>query len=78
MTTNSKDLPKETQVWIGRCLARQESLHTRLKFFNILGHRFRHGTSTEHRMTMHKMAVEAVCTIVNYDFEHGHPLFDAN
>ena len=59
MTENSKDVPKKMQVWISQCLARQETLHIRLKFFNILGHQFRHGTSTEHRMTMHKMAVEA-------------------
>ena len=59
MTEDSKDLLKEMQVWIRRCLTRQETLHIRLKFFNIIGHRFRHGLSTEHRMTMHKMAVEA-------------------
>ena len=59
MTTSSPDLPKDMREWIGRCLARQETLHARLKFFNILSHRFRHGKSPKERMNMHKMAVEA-------------------
>ena len=59
MTTNSSEFPDEMKFWIGRCLARQETLHARLKFFNILGNRFRHGTSVKERMSLHQMAVEA-------------------
>ena len=76
--TKSKQYPKEMQAWIARSLARQETNHTRLKFFNILGNVFCHGKNTEEKMRMHKMAVEAVATLVQYDYEHGHPPFDVN
>ena len=52
MTTNSPEFPDEMKLWISRCLARQETLHARLKFFNILGNRFRHGTSVGERMSI--------------------------
>ena len=55
---------------------RQETFHLRLKSFNILGHRFRHGVNPEDRMRLHKMAVEAVAGIVEYDYDNGHPPFD--
>ena len=35
MTTNSPEFPDEMKLWIGRCLARQETLPARLKFFNV-------------------------------------------
>lgn len=76
IATNSREYPKEMREWIGKLLARQETLHTRLKSFNILGHRFRHGVSTQNKMNLHKMAVEAVAVIVQFDYEHGHPPFD--
>jgi len=72
----SPDHPKEMRDYIGRVLARQESFHTRLKNFNILGQRFRHGASTQHKMDLHKMAVESVAVIIQYDYENGHPPFD--
>jgi len=78
MTTNSPEFPADMKHWIGRCLARQETLHARLKFFNILGHRFRHGTDVEDKMSLHQMAVEAVCCLVEYDYQNGHPPFDSN
>ena len=76
IVTKSRQHPKEMREWIGQVLARQETLHTRLKNFNILGQRFRHGKSTSHKMELHKMAVEAVCVIIQYDYENGHPPFD--
>ena len=78
LITKSKLYPKEMRDWIGVALARQESNHTRLKFFNILGHVFRHGKSTKERKEMHKMAVHAVTTMVQYDYDHGHPPFENN
>jgi len=66
------------QGWLARALARQETFHARLKFFNILGTIFRHGTSTENKMQMHKMALEAVSVLIQYDYENGHPPFDCN
>jgi len=73
---NSKEYPKEMRQWIAEVLARQETFHSRLKSFNILGHRFRHGVSTQNKMDLHKMAVEAVAVIIQYDYECGHPPFD--
>ena len=72
----STALPKEMNIWIGQVKARQETLHTRLKSYKILKHRFYHGNSTERRMELHKMAVQAICTITQYAYENGHPLFD--
>ncbi|EJK71943.1 hypothetical protein THAOC_06572, partial [Thalassiosira oceanica] len=78
MTTNSPEFPADMKHWIGRCLARQETLHARLKFFNILGHRFRHGTDVEDKMSLHQMAVEAdehrgaLATYLYAEAESGH------
>ena len=66
----------EFKEFLARAKNRQETFHWRLKSFNILGHRFRHGKSTEERMKLHKMAVELVAGIVQYDYENGHPPFD--
>ena len=38
--------------------------------------RFRHGTSVEHRMELHRMAVDAIVGVIQYDNENGHPPFD--
>ncbi|KAL7529872.1 hypothetical protein ACHAXR_003199 [Thalassiosira sp. AJA248-18] len=62
--------------FLDRAKNRQETFHWRLKAFNILGGRFRHGVNTEERMCLHKMAVEAVAGIIQYDYENGHPPFD--
>ena len=67
---------KDLKQFLGRAKNRQESLHTRLKSFNCLYHRFRHGKSTQNKMELHKMCVEAVCVIVQYDMENGSPIFD--
>ena len=50
----------ELKEFLARCKNRQETFHWRLKAFNILGGRFRHGTSVKHRMELHRMAVDAV------------------
>ena len=66
----------EFKEFLERVKNRQETFHWRLKAFNIIGGRFRHGKDTEHRMRLHKMAVEAVAGIIQYDYENGHPPFD--
>jgi DDE superfamily endonuclease len=48
--------------------ARHEDVNGRLKRFDILSDRFRHN------VTKHKIAFEAVCVLVQYNFENGHPL----
>ena len=66
----------EFKEFLARAKNRQETFHWRLKSFNILRHRFRHGVNTTERMRLHKMAVELVAGIVQYDYENGHPPFD--
>jgi len=77
IATNSTEYPKEMREWIAKVLGRQETFHGRLKNFNILGHRFRHGKTTQNKKDLHKMAVEAVAVIIQYDYEHGHPPFES-
>ena len=68
---------KELKKWLGRAKNRQESLHCRLKAFNILGERFRHGKKgTQDKLSLHQTCVEAVCVLVQYDMECGRPVFD--
>ena len=53
-----------------RAQGRQETLFKRFKDFGILRQRFRH------QYELHKMVLDAVAVIVQYDMENGHPLFD--
>ena len=65
----------EFKKFLGRVKNRQETLHSRLKSFNVLKNRFRHGQGTASKMSFHKICVEAVCVLVQYLFENGHPIF---
>lgn len=67
---------KDLKGFLGRAKNRQESIHTRFKSFNVLSGCFRHGQSTKSKLDLHKMCVEAVCVIVQYDMENGNPIFD--
>ena len=58
-----------------RVLQREESLHIRMKSFNILENRFQHGKSTETKMDLHGICVSAISVIIQYDFENGRPHF---
>lgn len=53
-----------------RVRARHENVNARLKAFKILSDRFRHS------IKKHQMVFEAVCVIVQYDMDNGHPLMD--
>ena len=61
--------------FLARVKNRQESLFIRLKSFNILSNRFRHGKNTRDKMKLHGLVVGAITVIVQYDFENGRPLF---
>ena len=63
----------EVFTFLDRAQNRHESYNDRLQNFSILTHRFRHGTNTEEKMNLHKMAVGAVAVIVEYDMKY-HPL----
>ena len=62
--------------FFARAKSRQETLHSRLKFFKILDGRFRHRKGSEEKMKYHKTCFEAVLILVQYDLENGHPLFE--
>ena len=76
ITIASPALAPRVKTYISDAKSRQETMHTRLKSFNILRHRFRHGRGTEEKMALHKAVVEALCVVVQYDYENGHPPFD--
>lgn len=59
---------KELKQFLGRAKNRQETLHAKLKSYRILGTTFRHGKKgTQDKMDLHKMCVEAICVVVQYD-----------
>ena len=66
---NSHD-PPDLRKFKSRSRARQEALNARIKVFNVLNNRFRHG------IEKHQIVFEAVCVIVQYQFDNGSPLFD--
>jgi hypothetical protein len=70
LTTPNRYDPEPLRKFKRRAKARQETLNSRLKSFRILDSRFRHG------LKWHKVAFEAVCVVVQYEMENGHPLFD--
>ena len=73
--TRGKHSP-EMKKFLARAKSRQESLHSKLKFFNCLYHKFRHGKNTKEKMELHKMCVEAISVIVQYDMDSGRPVMD--
>lgn len=67
-TRNTFDTP-EVKVLKMRARARHETFNGRIKNFSILAERFRHDVSK------HESVFMAVCVIIQYDMENGHPLF---
>lgn len=66
-TPNAHD-PEPLRKFKSRARARQESFFRRLKRFQCLGDRFCHP------IHKHQYVFEAVCVIVQYQFENGSPL----
>ena len=62
---------KEVANFKARLRCRHESFNGRLKFFRSLSDTFRHRNSN------HVFVFEAVCVMVQYQMEHGSPLFSA-
>ena len=58
---NSSDL----KGFLGWAINHQETFQR----FNILGHCLRHRVNTKDRMCLHKMAVEGVASIVQYEYK---------
>jgi hypothetical protein len=66
----------EVKQFFARVKSRQETFNTRLKFFNVLSGCFRHGKGAEDKLQAHKRCFEAICVLVQYDLENGHPLME--
>lgn len=64
--SDSKDL----HDFKNRALARHETFNGKIKTFRCLENRWRHC------IKKHKSVLEAVCVLVQYDMENGHPLFE--
>ncbi len=62
--------------FLARVATRQETVFKGLKDWKILKHRFAYGNTTIERMKLHKMAVEAIAVIRQFDYENGHPPFE--
>jgi len=76
--SNTSDHDQDFRDWINRVKDREETIHARLKSFNVLAHTFRHGMGTKDKMDKHKACTEAVAIIVQYDFDNGHPPFEVD
>ena len=66
----------EVKEFFARAKSRQETINTRLKSFNVLSGRFRHGKGAENKLHVHQTCFEAICVLVQYDMENGHPLME--
>ena len=76
-TTDSAHDPATKELF-ARFKSRQETYNTRLKFFAVLGQIFCHGKNgLPNKMKLHQTCFDAVCVLVAYDVENGHPLFEA-
>lgn len=63
LAISRNDHSAEVKKFFGRVKARQETFNGRIKSFNILENRFRHG------FTQHKQCFESVCILVQYDIK---------
>lgn len=61
---------RELKKFKNRALARHETFNGRIKCFSALENRWRHS------LAKHKIVLEAVCILVQYDMENGFPLFE--
>ncbi len=62
--------------FLTRVCSCQETIFKGLKDWRSLKHHFTYGRGTKDRMEMHKMVVEAIAVIRQYDYENGHPPFE--
>ncbi len=66
----------EVKEFFARAKSRQETINTRLKSFTVLSGRFCHGKGAENKLRVHQTCFEAICVLVQYDMENGHPLME--
>ena len=74
--TTRKGQSAELKKWMGRVKSRQETFFSRVKSFNIMKNRFRHGKcGAKDKMNRHKLCFESVVVLLAYDIEVN-PLFE--
>lgn len=76
VSTSIAEHEGEVKEFFARAKSRQETVNTRLKFFEVIGGRFRHGKGAKDKLKLHQMCFDAVSVLVQYDMENGHPLFE--
>ena len=74
ITIASKLLPKELQDYIKLAKARQETLHTGFKHYNILGHRFCHGQNTQEKLNCIKWQWRQILLLLSMILKMATPL----
>ena len=65
----------KVKEFFARAKSGQETINTRLKSFNVLSGRFRHGKGAEDKLEAHQRIFEAVCVLVRYELKF-HPLME--
>ena len=71
------DQTKAFKKFQSRAKSRQEVFHSRLKRFNNLKYKFRHGKKgrAQAKIDLHKSVVESVAVLIQYDYDNGNPPF---
>jgi hypothetical protein len=79
VSTNNPEDDRVTSTFKRRARARHESFNARIKRFAVTSTAFRcyhdHHGETVH--DSHRACFVAVCVIVQYEMENGHPIFEA-
>jgi hypothetical protein len=75
LSTSVDEHSDKVKEFFARSKSRQETINTRLKSFNVLSGRFRHGKGVENKLEAHQRVFEAVCVLVQYDLRF-HPLME--
>ncbi len=75
LITTRKGQSAKLKKWLGRVKSRQETFFSRVKSFNVMKNRFRHGKrGTKDKMNRHKLCFESIVVLLAYDIEVN-PLF---
>lgn len=69
LSTPSPHDTAHVRAYQSRARARHETFNNRIKAFGMLKNTFRSDIS------YHKIGFEAICVLVQYDLENGHPLY---
>ncbi|KAL9183000.1 hypothetical protein ACHAXT_004787 [Thalassiosira profunda] len=60
VSTSIAEHDGEVKEFFARAKSRQETVNTRLKFFEVIGGRFRHGKGAKDKLKLHQMCFDAI------------------